>query len=310
MRNAIRLLSVLLLAIPLCAQTVDLSHLGTGIISLAGEWKFQPGDDPRWADSKFDDSGWKLVKVPMNLGQQGYHNFSGYGWYRLVLRGDQERVSQDLALAMGPEIGAYQIYVNGATIGRFGSFPPKEHVYPGRLLSFALPKARWSREKKLVVAVRYWRDPTYAWRNVGGLTSGPIEIGLPELIQNLVAAQKHYELLIRLPSAFVKSLELFLALGLIAIYLLDRRPEYLWFGLTFACDALGVILEWSTQDFFLLTSRQGGWFVNFVAAFWLVPAVVGIWSLLGGSVGRLLRTILLCYVVFCVYFCWAVQSRP
>jgi hypothetical protein len=56
MRIPYGLLPLLLLTVPLGAQTVDLSGLGTGTKSLAGPWKFHPGDDPQWADLNFDDS--------------------------------------------------------------------------------------------------------------------------------------------------------------------------------------------------------------------------------------------------------------
>ena len=32
-------------------------------MSLDGPWRFQIGDDPRWADPKFDDSAWQTVKL-------------------------------------------------------------------------------------------------------------------------------------------------------------------------------------------------------------------------------------------------------
>ena len=56
MRIIFGLLTLLLFMVPLSAQTVDLSGLGTGTKSLAGLWKFHPGDDPQWADPNFDDS--------------------------------------------------------------------------------------------------------------------------------------------------------------------------------------------------------------------------------------------------------------
>jgi hypothetical protein len=32
--------------------------LGQSSAALTGPWKFHIGDDPRWADPKFDDSSW------------------------------------------------------------------------------------------------------------------------------------------------------------------------------------------------------------------------------------------------------------
>src|SRR5918911_5719681 len=100
MPTTTRLFLFLLTAVSLCAQSVDVSHLGPGTMSLAGQWRFHPGDNPRWADPNFDDSDWKLVKVPLSLDQQGYPNFSGYGWYRLTLHRDPHTTAPDLRLAV------------------------------------------------------------------------------------------------------------------------------------------------------------------------------------------------------------------
>src|SRR5947209_19481786 len=90
-RRTMRYLWLFCLSASLWGQAFDLSHFQDGSTSLAGPWKFHPGDDPRWADPTFDDSGWKLVQVPLSLNQQGYPNFSGYGWYRITL----QRSAQD-----------------------------------------------------------------------------------------------------------------------------------------------------------------------------------------------------------------------
>src|SRR5690242_7022382 len=73
--------------------------LGRPAAALNGPWKFRTGDDARWADPDFDDSGWQSVDltpaagahdpdvgltdyVPgwMERGHPGYH---GFAWYRL-----------------------------------------------------------------------------------------------------------------------------------------------------------------------------------------------------------------------------------
>jgi hypothetical protein len=76
------------LSVSLWGQTLTLSHFPDGSASLAGRWRFHAGDDLRWADPNFDDSDWKWVQVPGNLGAQGYPQLSGYGWYRRDLRMD------------------------------------------------------------------------------------------------------------------------------------------------------------------------------------------------------------------------------
>ena len=116
---------LLCLSLSLCAQTVDVSKIGSGTVSLAGQWKFHPGDDPRWADPNFADSSWKLVNVPAKLSEQSYPNFSGYGWYRVELDRGPTLVGNDLQLVLGPADDVYEVFANGIRIGQFGSFPQR-----------------------------------------------------------------------------------------------------------------------------------------------------------------------------------------
>src|SRR5271157_3057905 len=57
-----------------------------GAMSLDGPWRFQTGDDPRWADPGFDDSAWPTVTLSQPLTDAGIEPYSGYAWYRLRLQ--------------------------------------------------------------------------------------------------------------------------------------------------------------------------------------------------------------------------------
>src|ERR1700749_3209178 len=56
-----------------------------GVINLTGPWRFQIGDDPRWADPSFDDSSWPVVTLDEPLTGQGVEPYSGFAWYRIRL---------------------------------------------------------------------------------------------------------------------------------------------------------------------------------------------------------------------------------
>src|SRR3954466_12927153 len=107
-----RYLWLFCLSASLWGQTLDLSHFQNGSTSLAGRWRFHPGDDPRWADPNFDDSDWKLVNVPLSLSEQGYPHFSGYGWYRLPLQCEHIPPS-DLVLKSGGISDVGEFFANG-----------------------------------------------------------------------------------------------------------------------------------------------------------------------------------------------------
>ena len=49
---------------------------------VTAPWRFHTGDDKRWADPDFDDSGWSLLKPNESWSAQGYANNDGVGWDR------------------------------------------------------------------------------------------------------------------------------------------------------------------------------------------------------------------------------------
>src|SRR5690242_14955777 len=68
-RNIPRIIPILWLSLslPLLGhaaerQTVSIA-LGHSTAHLDGPWKFHTGDDPRWADPDFDDSGWESMDL-------------------------------------------------------------------------------------------------------------------------------------------------------------------------------------------------------------------------------------------------------
>jgi len=73
-------------------KSVELSKLN---------WKYQPGDDPRFADPQFDDHLWETLKgTDITLAHIPSRGWRGIGWFRLRLRVDPMMTSQPLALVM------------------------------------------------------------------------------------------------------------------------------------------------------------------------------------------------------------------
>jgi len=145
-------------------------------MNLDGPWRFQMGDDPRWADPSFDDSAWPAVALGQPLSDQGIDPYSGYAWYRLRLQPDQiahfgsrpGNPPLDL-LITSYTVGQLAIYVNGAESGHtrgmagdpamYQSPPFAAHVSPGG-------------DGTVVLAIRSWAGP--------GL---PIQHGLLEKVE-------------------------------------------------------------------------------------------------------------------------------
>ena len=279
------------LSASLWGQTLTLPHFQEGAASLAGTWRFHPGDDPRWADPNFDDSGWKLLRMPLTLKEQGYPNFQGYGWYRLHLRwGEQSRpLSLILKLSRVSNVG--EVFANSTSVCRFGSFPPHPRIYFSRPILCAVASDRWTAEGRLLLAVRVWKDPRLVSLVVhSGLDEAAPEIGLPVVMQSRMDAA-HYTLLKqRLPDAFTWCVELILALYLFALaFTKTRKPEYFWFGLYFCTDVVKNAVLWIRQSTSWLTASQALLVNDFslVLLFWSL--VCGLWSTFGVKVGPAVR---------------------
>ena len=106
------------------AESLSMDGLGKGIIPLAGPWKFQIGDDPRWASPFFDDSGWETISGERPWGQQGHPGYTGYAWYRIRLTEPSGAEPESRLSLLVPHIhDVYEIFWNGELIGHEGRMP-------------------------------------------------------------------------------------------------------------------------------------------------------------------------------------------
>lgn len=151
-------------------------RFGDAAVVLNGPWKFNTGDDIRWADPNFDDSSWQTVDLAAassthdpDVGltgyvpgwtSRGYPGYCGYAWYRVhVLL--PATSAHDVGLAGPPDVDdAYQIYFDGKLLGGAGDFGANIPVAYGiQPRTFALPSADTAAEstaRPAVIAVRVW----------------------------------------------------------------------------------------------------------------------------------------------------------
>lgn len=135
-----------------------------GLIQLDGPWKFQNGDDPRWADPGFDDSSWQSISLSERLDYQGIEPYSGYAWYRFRLQPQQLAAfgipsqNKPLELLVYPDsVGQMSVFVNGiesaGTRGMTDS--PKMYQSPAIVAQLSASPANGAR----VIAIRTWVGP-------------------------------------------------------------------------------------------------------------------------------------------------------
>jgi hypothetical protein len=175
--------------------------LGHSMVTLDGPWMFQVGDNPRWAQPGFDDSGWEHVDFAAPPGAtdgdvgienyapgwtaKGHPRYHGFAWYRIRLNATPPE-GESLAL-LGPWAvdSAYQVYANGALLGGVGGFSgatPTAYGYQYPRM-FVLPPQAAS--GPLVIAIRVWMGPWGAPQ----AGSGGIHVAPAIGVRNAVTAQ-------------------------------------------------------------------------------------------------------------------------
>ena len=139
------------------AQSFEVKNDNLRVTSLNGFWRFHPGDNPAWADPKFNDSGWPLLRSDKDWSTQGYPGYAGTGWYRFEVT---VPAGMNAAAIYLPRImTCYQVFADGRLIGTYGKMPPNPEPYAGgRYHLYELPAGN-GRARTVSIAVRVWHWP-------------------------------------------------------------------------------------------------------------------------------------------------------
>ena len=218
-------------------------------------WKYQPGDDPAWADPQFDDRAWETLNgTAITLDRIPKSGWRGLGWFRLRLKADPALARQPLALVM-VHYGASEIYVDGKLVQRFGTVgttPDTEVVYnPNTLPVDIVLDARGEH----VLAVRHscmeLRDLSGGWGKwfarqsfrpvVSAYANRTTNYGAGFGIRMVEAGQARDEQAARRAKGglYLLNIGVLLSIGLLHLLLFrfyPRRRANLFFGL-FACSS-------------------------------------------------------------------------
>ena len=246
----------LLLVLSTLLSFAHVAEANDTAVTLTGPWRFHVGDDPRWADPAFDDSGWESVDLsaPASASDgdvgltnyapgwsaKGHSGYYGYAWYRMRLS-DRTRLREPLAL-LGPGAvdSAYQLYADGKLLGGVGDFSSAtpaaySYHYP---MSFTLPATEQGYGPS-VIAFRVWMGP---WE-LGDPTGGGIHIA-PAIGERLpIAAQYHLQWLTifegYVGDAMVAMLFLLAAVAALSLQAFDRGGRtYPWLAVALALSGI------------------------------------------------------------------------
>jgi len=107
--------------------------INNGEIDIASAWRFQTGDNLKWANAGFDDSNWDEILGNRFWEEQGYENYDGYAWYRIKVFipsaiKNQAFYKNRLQFIIGNIDDTDQTFLNGKLIGQNGkTIQPGSH---------------------------------------------------------------------------------------------------------------------------------------------------------------------------------------
>lgn len=161
-------LLVFALLIPPFSGNVRTQDLKT-LLNLRGEWKFELGDNMKWADPKFNDSKWDKVRVPRPWEDEGYPGYDGYAWYRKHFTVEKDLKNTAVYLKVGYIDDVSEVYLNGHLVGFEGQFPPDYVTAYNVSRTYRVAPQFINYAGDNVLAVRVYDDQL-----AGGIVSGSV----------------------------------------------------------------------------------------------------------------------------------------
>lgn len=128
------------------------------IVNLNGKWKFNIGDDMKWADPKFDDKDWDQINVPSPWEKEGYVGYDGIAWYRKKVVIPQFDNSKTLLLYIRNVDDCDEVYFNGQRIGATGVFPPNYQTAYDWDRKYVIPAKLIKEDGENLIAVRVYDE--------------------------------------------------------------------------------------------------------------------------------------------------------
>lgn len=131
--------------------------VGDAVYRLDGPWRLRTGDDPRYAARDFDETVWEAQPSPASWAASGHAGYTGYAWYRARFQlPAQPGPTPSARLELGSIDAVDETFVNGASVGQTGAFPPALESAAEAFRQYLVPTnvLNWGGEN--VVAVRVY----------------------------------------------------------------------------------------------------------------------------------------------------------
>ena len=149
-----------------------ISYSQIKVLSLAGEWKLEIGDNVNWSKPDFNDNNWNKIKVPAAWEDEGYYGYDGFAWYRQTFYFPSTYQSfNSFFISLGYIDDVDEVYFNGKLIGFSGKMPPRYETAYNAQRKYYLQKDLIIFNQKNNIAIR-----VYDSQLAGGIVSGNIGI--------------------------------------------------------------------------------------------------------------------------------------
>jgi len=162
---------IVTLLLLIAAFAASQSNNSKQIVDLRGNWKFEIGDNKKYADPNFNDKKWDEIFVPSEWENEGYPGYDGYAWYRKTFILPASAQSKRLSLHMGYIDDACAVYVNGNLVGEGGRFEPDYKTAYNEEQKYFLPNDFLFYGKENTIVVRVYDE-----MQSGGIVRGKIGI--------------------------------------------------------------------------------------------------------------------------------------
>jgi len=190
MRGLAPNLAVCVLLTASSASAVEVSDPDE-VYDLAGMWLFHEGDSPAFAKPQLDDREWEDRILPTSA-SSWKDRWHGRGWYRLHINVEQSALGSPFAVAVGPAREVVEIFINGSLVARRGSLGSRPRGGSRVMVLSGLVQPGVLDAGDNVIALRVY-DPSWA----GGVPTGPLLFGPPDLVTGIVGPPSQLALGVR-----------------------------------------------------------------------------------------------------------------
>jgi two-component system, NtrC family, sensor kinase len=278
---------------PLKAQVVEYTAMPDRGILLDSGWRFNPGDQPVFAQPGFNDTAWSNISPGDMLADLPELKNVKIGWLRLHLRVSDSLANQTLLLSIRQNC-ASEIYLDGKLLKRCGTISADPSDVVARNLINSPLEIRLAPGREHVIAIRFSPSPVaFIYQHITFLMMANLK-GLPQYSALVDVLKSRYLI-------YGSLIVLFALLSLLHIAFYRYNPGQranLFFAVYTGFTALGFLFAtWETDiessDTYLLIDTFAIAF-TLIGGVWIVKALQTLFNF------RYAKTVTVLWVIYAI----------